>query len=87
MVAVFGMMFRVPMPNPSPDLIDKVEAALLSQVPKIADQVRDGVFVTGTAVPLKDRDGLGCPRDVVGFINHARLSTWPLTGEGLLLPQ
>jgi len=53
MVAVFSMMFRVPMPNPSPDFTDKVEAALLSQVPKIADQVCDGMLVTGAAVPLK----------------------------------
>ena len=53
MVAVFSMMFRVPMPNPSPDFTDKVEAALLSQVPKIADQVCDGMLVTSAAVPLK----------------------------------
>ena len=47
MVEVFSMMFRVPMPNPSPDLTDKVEAALLSQVSEIADQVCDGMFITG----------------------------------------
>ncbi|MGB6270743.1 MAG: hypothetical protein WBF44_04050, partial [Pseudolabrys sp.] len=46
-VAVFSMMFRVPMPNPSLDLTDKVEAALLSQVSEIADQVCNGVLVTG----------------------------------------
>jgi hypothetical protein len=70
MVAVFSMMFRVPMPNPSPDLTDKVEPALLSQVSEIADQVCDGMLVTGAAVPLKNRDGLGGPRNVVGFIRH-----------------
>ena len=37
--AVFRMMFRVPMPNPSPDLTGKVKAALLSQVSEIANQV------------------------------------------------
>ena len=44
-------MFRVPMPNPSLDLTDKVEAALLSQVSEIADQVCDGMFITGATVP------------------------------------
>src|SRR5450756_2291679 len=39
MVAAVSMMFRVPMPNSSLHLTDKVEAALLNQVPKIADPV------------------------------------------------
>src|ERR1035437_6055440 len=78
MVAAFCMMFRVPMPNPSSDLTDEVEPALLSQVPKIADQVCDGMLVTSAAVPLKYRDGLGGPRDVVGFIRHTFPSDWPL---------
>jgi hypothetical protein len=78
MVAAFSMMFRVPMPNPSPDLTDEVEPALLSQVPKIADQVCDCMLVTSAAVPLKYRDGLGGPRDVVGFIRHNFPSDWPL---------
>ena len=71
MVAVLSMMFRVPMPNPSPDLIDKVKAALLSQVSEIADQVCDGMLVTGAAVLLKNRDGFGGPGNVVDFISHA----------------
>src|ERR1035437_1404785 len=85
MVADFSMMFRVPMPNPSPDLTDKFETALLSQVSEIADQVCDGMLVTGAAVPLKNRDGLRGPRNVVGFIGHARPSTWLSSCEGLLL--
>ena len=64
-------MFCVPMPNPSLDLTDKVEAAFLSQVSKIADQVCNGMFITGATVPLKNRDGLGGPRNVIGFIPHA----------------
>jgi hypothetical protein len=84
MIAVFSMMFRVPMPNPSPDLTDKVETALFSQVSEIADQVCDGMLVTGAAVPLKNSDGLRGPRNVVGFIGHARPSTWLLKGENLL---
>jgi hypothetical protein len=83
MVADFSMMFRVPMPNPSPDLTDKVEATVLSQVSEIADQVCDGMFVTGAAVLLKNRDGLGGPRNVVGFISHALPSAWPLKCEKL----
>jgi hypothetical protein len=75
---VANVMFGVPMPNSSSDLTDEVEPALLSQVPKIADQVCDGMFVTGAAVPLKYRDGLGGPRDVVGFIRHTFPSDWPL---------
>jgi hypothetical protein len=85
MVVLFSMMFRVPMPNSSLHLTDKVEAALLSQVPKIADQVCNGMFITCAAVPLKNRDGLGGPRNVVGFISHALPSAWPLKFEGLLL--
>ena len=71
MVMVTSVTFGVPMPNPSPDLTDKVEATVLSQVSEIADQVCDGMLVTGAAVPLKYRDGLGGPRDVVGFIGNA----------------
>jgi len=29
------------------------------------------MLVTGAAVPMKNRDGVGGPRDVVGFIGHA----------------
>jgi hypothetical protein len=38
MVAVLSVTFREPMPNSSPDLTDKVEAALLSQMSEIANQ-------------------------------------------------
>src|SRR5450756_846181 len=84
MVAVFSMMFRVPMPNPSLDLTDKVEPALLGQMSEIADQVCDGMFITGAAVPLKNRDGLGSPSNVVSFIGHALPSTWLIKNDGLL---
>src|ERR1035437_89062 len=84
MVADFSMMFRVPMPNPSLDLTDKVEPALLSQVSEIADQVCDGMFVIGAAVLLKNRDGLCSQSNVVGFISNARPSAWLLESEKLL---
>ena len=61
MVVVFGVMLRVPVPNAPPYLAEKVEAALLSQVSEIADQVCDGMLVTSAAVLLKNRDGLGGP--------------------------
>ena len=57
-VAVFELTFREPMPNSSPDLTDKVEAALLSQVSEISDQVCDGIPLSGAAVLLESRDGL-----------------------------
>jgi hypothetical protein len=71
MIAIFGVVFRIPMPNPAPGLTDKVKTALLSQVSEIADQVCDGMFVTGAAVPLKNGDSLGSPSNVIGFIGHA----------------
>ena len=58
MVAVSSMTFREPMPNSSPDLTDKVEAALLSHVSEISDQVCDGIPLSGAAVLLESRDGL-----------------------------
>ncbi len=71
-------MFRIPVPNPPLDLAKKVEAALLREVPKVANQVCNGMFVTSAAMPLKNVDGFGGPRNVVGFISHASLdSTLP----------
>jgi hypothetical protein len=58
------------MPNATPDVAEKVEAALLGQVSEIADQVCDRMLVTRAAVPLKNRDGLGGPGDVVSFMGH-----------------
>jgi hypothetical protein len=57
--AVLSMTFRKPMPNSSPDLTDKVEAALLSQMSEIADQACDGILLGGAAVLLESWDGLG----------------------------
>jgi hypothetical protein len=38
------------------------------------------MFITGAAVPLKNRDGLGGPRNVAGFIRHARPSALDIKG-------
>jgi hypothetical protein len=70
-VSVFSMKFRVPMANPARNLTDKVKAAFLSQVSEIANQVCDGMLVSGAAVLLINRDGLGGPGNVVCFIGHA----------------
>jgi len=70
-LAVNRMMLRVPVPDAPLDIAEKVEATLLCQVPEVADQVCDGMLIAGVAVSLKYGDGLGGPRDVVGFIGHA----------------
>ena len=63
-------MFRIPVPNPPLDLAKKVEAALLREVPKVANQVCNGMFATSAAVPLKNGDGFGGPRNVVAFVGQ-----------------
>ena len=55
------MMLRVPVPNAPFDLAEKVEATILSQMTEVADQVCDGMLVSGATVLLKNRDGLGGP--------------------------
>ena len=64
------VLLRVPMSNAPFDLAEKVKAKVLSQMSEIADQVRDHVLVAGSAVLLKNRDGLGSPDDMVGFVSH-----------------
>jgi hypothetical protein len=39
------------------------EAALLGQVPRVADQIRDSMVVTGVAVFLKNRGCFGLARE------------------------
>jgi hypothetical protein len=50
--------------------VSTLQFPALSQVSEIADEVCDGMLVTSAAMLLKNRDGLGGPRDVVGFIRH-----------------
>jgi hypothetical protein len=69
--AVTSMMLSIPMPDAPLDLAEEVEATLLRQVSEVGDQVRDGMLVTSAAVLLKNGDGLGGPRNVIGFISHA----------------
>ena len=54
-------MLRVPVPDAPLDLADKVEATILNQMTEVADQVCDGMLVSGATV-LFARDcvvGLG----------------------------
>jgi hypothetical protein len=73
MIVVMSMMLREPVANTTPNLADKIEVALLSQVSKIADQVCDGVLFNGAAAPLKNRERLSGRCNVFGFIDHAFL--------------
>jgi hypothetical protein len=54
-VAVVSMLFHEPMPNPSLNLTDKVEAALFSQLSEIADRVCDRMLVIRAEPWLKYR--------------------------------
>jgi hypothetical protein len=63
-------LLRVPMSNASPDLAKKVKAKVVGQVSEIADQVGYHVLVATLAVPLKNRDSLGGPNDMVGSVSH-----------------
>jgi len=71
------MLFHEPMPNSSLNLTDKVEAALLSEVSEIADQVCNRMLVSGAAVLLKNRDGFRDPDNVVRLYR----SCFPLDHE------
>ena len=66
-----SMMLREPVANTTPNLGDKIEVALLSQVSEIANQVSDGVLFDGAAALLKNRERLGGGCNVFGFIDHA----------------
>jgi hypothetical protein len=64
-------MLSVPVSNAPLHLAKKVEAALLGQVSQIADQVCDGMLITGAAVLLKNRDCLSGPGNVFVMIPTA----------------
>jgi hypothetical protein len=49
-------MLRVPVPDTSLDFAKEVEATLVRQVPKVADQICDGMLVSCAAVLLKNRN-------------------------------
>ena len=72
-IAFISMLLRVPVPNTSADLTEKVKAELLGQVPEVTDQIGDGMLFTSATVPLKNRDRVGGPGDVVSFVHHASL--------------
>jgi hypothetical protein len=59
---VRGMLFGVPVRNAPPHLTEEVEAAFLSQVSEVANEVCNGMLVTSVAVRqacrVKDQGGL-----------------------------
>jgi hypothetical protein len=69
-LAVTKVLLRVLMSNAPSDLAKKVKAKVLSQVSEIADQVGYHVLVATSAALLKNRDSLGGPDDMVGFVSH-----------------
>lgn len=69
-VAVDRVALGEPMSNATLHLAKKVEPALLSQMPEIADQIRDRMFVDCPASLLKYRQRFSDRSDVFGFINH-----------------
>jgi hypothetical protein len=71
------MMLRVPVPDAPLDLAEKVEATILSQMTEVADQVCDGMLVSGATVLLKKRNCLGSPCNMIGFVRHVRFSMAP----------
>jgi hypothetical protein len=62
MIVVMSVMLREPVANTTPNLGDKIKVALLGQVSKIANQVRDGVLFNGAAALLKNRERLDARR-------------------------
>ena len=80
------MLLRVPMPNAPLDLAEKVKAKVIGQVSEVADQVCDRMLIATSAVLLKNRDGLGGPHDMVGFVGHAspRFSVFTTAATGFV---
>ena len=79
-VAIGSVVLGVPVPNAAPQLAQKIETAMLSQMSEIADEVGDGMFVTGAAMLLENGGRFRRPGDMVSFIDQLRhqrlLSVW-----------
>jgi hypothetical protein len=64
------MVLGVPVPKAAPHLAKKIETTMLGQMPEIADQVGDGMFVTCAAVLLEHRDRFCRPGNMVSLIDQ-----------------
>jgi hypothetical protein len=76
---VTRIMLRMPVSNASRDLFEKVETALVGQMSETVNQICHDMLVACAAPTLKNRNSLGGPGDVVGFIRHRlpRISSLP----------
>jgi hypothetical protein len=68
--SLISMGLRIPMPDAATDFPEEIEAAFFGEVSKIANQIRNSVFVAGAATSLKGGDRVGGPRDMVGLMRH-----------------
>ena len=69
-ITIGRMLLGVPVPKAASHLAKKIEATMLGEMPEIADQVGDGMFVTGAAVLLKHRDRFCRPGNMVSLIDQ-----------------
>jgi hypothetical protein len=65
------MLLGVPVSDPPADLVKKIEAALFSQVPEIADEIGDGMLIACSTMTLKYCYGVSSPGCVVLPLEHA----------------
>ena len=64
------MTLGVPMADPALYLVEKVEAALLSQVSEVANEVCDRMLVARAAMSLKNRHRFRGSGNVPSLIDH-----------------
>jgi hypothetical protein len=77
LVAIRSVLLGVPVPDAAPQLIEKIETAILGQMSKIADEVGDGMFVSGAATLLENGDRFRRPGDMVSFVDELRHESLP----------
>ena len=69
-VAIRSTTLSMPVTDAALDFVQKVEATLLGQVSKVANEVRDRMLVAGAAMLLKNRNRFGRSGNVARFIDH-----------------
>ena len=74
-VAIGSMTLGVPVPNASPYLTHKIEAALVGQVSEIANQICNGMLIAHTTMLLESCNRVGGPGYVANFVDHTNKPT------------
>jgi hypothetical protein len=69
------MTLGVPVPNASPYLAHKIEAALVGQVSEIANQICNGMLIARTTMLLESCNRVGGPGYVANFVDHTNKPT------------